>query len=174
VAVGRDARLALVERTAQEETRLAVAGEPQLLRASNFNQREPRVSPDGRWVVYTSNEAGGGPNIFVRPFPSGEGRWQVSVNGGVEPRWGSDTHALFFRSGFEIHRVAIDTVRGFAVGKPEMLVDRVSTSAGVHTYAPLPDGRLFTPRSPTGRGAARTVDLDLGFAQRLDAAGRRP
>jgi Tol biopolymer transport system component len=148
---------------------LPLAGDrqPVLVLGSPFNKREARVSPDGRWLAYTSNEAGSGPSVFVRPFPAGEGRWQISGRNGAEPRWSADQRELYYRDSFEIYRVAIDTSGGFTVGKPEMVVDRVSTAGGVRTYSPLPDGRIFTPRSPTGRGSARTVNLDLGFAQRI-------
>ena len=148
---------------------LPLAGDrqPVLVLGSAFNKREARVSPDGRWLAYTSNEAGGGPNVFVRPFPAGEGRWQISNRNGAEPRWSPDQRELFYRDSFEIYRVAIDTSGGFTVGKPEMAVDRIATAGGVRTYSPMPDGRIFTPRSPTGRGSARTVNLDLGFARRI-------
>jgi serine/threonine-protein kinase len=144
------------------------ARKPELLLSDAFSKRGAVVSPDGRWVAYWSNE-GGQQNIFVRPFPTGEGRWQISTAAAFEPRWGADQREIFYRSGAELYRVPIDTLHGFSAGKPEPVIDRVSTAGIVHTYAPAPDGRIFTPRSPEGRGSARTVYLDLGFAGRLPA-----
>ena len=46
------------------------------------DERNPQVSPDGRWIAYSSNETGRS-EVYVRPFPEGTGRIQVSVNGGV-------------------------------------------------------------------------------------------
>ena len=149
---------------------LSVTGDrkPELLLHDSFGKRDGVVSPDGRWLAYISNE-GGENSVFVRPFPSGEGRWQISSGLAFEPRWGRDQKELFFRSVSTLFRVPIDTRSGFSAGRPEALFDRVSTAGVVHTYSPGPDGRIFTPRSPEGRGAARTVDLDLGFAQRIAA-----
>ncbi len=33
---------------------------------------------------------------YVRPFPSGEGEWQVSANGGIEPKWRGDGKEIFY------------------------------------------------------------------------------
>jgi len=144
------------------------ARKPELLLSDGFAKRGAVVSPDGHWVTYWSNE-GGQQSIFVRPFPTGEGRWQISTAAAFEPRWGPDQREIFYRSGAELYRVPIETLHGFSAGKPERVIDRVSTAGIVHTYAPAPDGRIFTPRSPEGRGSARTVYLDLGFAARLPA-----
>ena len=54
------------------------------LLTSSFRECDPAISPDGRWLAYASNEAGRA-EIYVRPFPSGSGRWQVSDNGGGVP-----------------------------------------------------------------------------------------
>jgi eukaryotic-like serine/threonine-protein kinase len=54
-----------------------------------------RVSPNGRYVAYMSDESGRF-DIFVTTFPDPEGRWQVSQGGGVEPRWSMDGKELFF------------------------------------------------------------------------------
>jgi serine/threonine-protein kinase len=143
---------------------------PALLLSDGFNKRGAVVSPDDRWVAYWSNE-GGQQNIFVRPFPTGEGRWQISTAAAFEPRWGPDQREIFYRSGAELYRVPIEMLHGFSAGKPEPVIDRVSTAGIVHTYAPAPDGRIFTPRSPEGRGSARTVYLDLGFARRIARDG---
>ena len=59
----------------------------------------PQVSPDGRWMAYTSDETGQN-EIYVRPFPEvNEGKWQVSTGGGDSPLWSPDGRELFYRSG---------------------------------------------------------------------------
>jgi Tol biopolymer transport system component len=54
-----------------------------------------QVSPNGRYVAYMSDESGRF-DIYVTTFPRGGGRWQVSQNGGREPRWSKDGKELFF------------------------------------------------------------------------------
>ena len=51
-----------------------------------MRERTPQVSPDGKWIAYSSNETGRS-EIYIRPFPEGAGKIQVSENGGVFPRW---------------------------------------------------------------------------------------
>ncbi len=62
---------------------------------TDAGESNPRVSPDGRWVAYESDESGE-PEIHVRPFPSGNGRAVVSLSGGRYPRWRGDSRELFF------------------------------------------------------------------------------
>jgi hypothetical protein len=50
---------------------------------------------DGRLVAYVSDESGG-KEVYVASFPGPGGRWQVSQNGGTEPRWRGDAKELFF------------------------------------------------------------------------------
>ena len=64
--------------------------------SGQFNQRSPMVSPDGRWVAYVSTQSGRD-EVYVRPFPGGGTRVQISNNGGVEPMWGADSSELFYR-----------------------------------------------------------------------------
>jgi Tol biopolymer transport system component len=54
-----------------------------------------RFSPDGRYVAYQSDETGRF-EIYVAAFPGPGGRWQISQNGGVEPRWSRDGTELFY------------------------------------------------------------------------------
>jgi eukaryotic-like serine/threonine-protein kinase len=61
------------------------------------DERNPQVSPDGKWLAYSSNETARS-EIYVRPFPDGPSRIQVSVNGGVFPRWRRDSRELYFMS----------------------------------------------------------------------------
>src|SRR5262249_33791608 len=52
---------------------------------SSFNEQNPQISPDGKWIAYSSNETGRN-EIYIKPFPEGPGKWQVSTDGGVFPR----------------------------------------------------------------------------------------
>jgi Tol biopolymer transport system component len=61
-----------------------------------YLEEGPDLSPDGRWLAYTSTETGRH-EVFVRPFPDVEsGKWQVSREGGIQPLWGPDGLELFF------------------------------------------------------------------------------
>jgi Tol biopolymer transport system component len=65
------------------------------LLASQFIERNGQFSPDGRWVAYVSDESGR-LEIYVVPFPGPGGKWQISTNGGLQPRWSGDGRELFY------------------------------------------------------------------------------
>ena len=112
----------------------------------------------------------------MRPYPRGEGRWQISTPLGVEPRWAPDGRAIYYRADSVLYRVAVETSRGFAASRPERVLDRVASGVEVQSFSLAPDGsRIFTLRTAEGSGARRILHLDLGFARRLDApaAGAR-
>jgi dipeptidyl aminopeptidase/acylaminoacyl peptidase len=76
------------------------------LLATDFNEREAAFSPDMHWVAYASNESGRD-EVYVRPFtasgPSGapafgEGKWQVSKDGGNGPKWRADGKEIIFQA----------------------------------------------------------------------------
>jgi serine/threonine-protein kinase len=144
--------------------------EPRPLLVGPFAKFHGSVSPNGRWLAYVSDESGQ-VVVYVRPFPSGEGRYQVSAGPGTEPRWSPDGRELYYRSGNVLQRVTVEAGETFRAGKPAALFDRVATGALVATYAPSADGsRFFTFREPKAAGAGMVVALDLGFARRLAAA----
>jgi serine/threonine-protein kinase len=77
--------------------RLGSTDEPVAILASEFDEWEPALSPDGRWLAYVSTELGQA-QVFVVPFPNvGDGKWQISADGGREPRWSADGTRLFIR-----------------------------------------------------------------------------
>ncbi len=63
-----------------------------------FVETHAQVSPDGKWIAYSSDLVGNRREIHVRPFPTGTGQWQISVAGGDWPRWRQDSKMLFFHS----------------------------------------------------------------------------
>ncbi|MGA9882862.1 MAG: protein kinase, partial [Candidatus Acidiferrales bacterium] len=80
------------------------------------------VSPDGKWLAYGSNESGQNA-VYAVPFPRGEGKWQVSTNGGAMPRWSRDGKELFYVSPDNHLMAAEISEQGgtFAVQKVESL-----------------------------------------------------
>jgi Tol biopolymer transport system component len=68
---------------------------PRPLLQTPFNEAEAQISPDGRWLAYTSDEPGR-PEVYVAPLPAMNERWQVSTEGGRRPTWRRDQKELFF------------------------------------------------------------------------------
>jgi Tol biopolymer transport system component len=62
-----------------------------------FDESQGQFSPDSRWIAYTSDESGQD-DVYVRPFPSGAGKWKISTTGGQFPRWRHDGRELFYLS----------------------------------------------------------------------------
>ncbi len=88
-----NARDIFARRLGADTSAMAVSARP------DIDEREPALSPDGRWVAYLSNETGQD-EVWVRPFPDvSRGSRQVSMDGGQEPVWSGDSRTLFFRNG---------------------------------------------------------------------------
>ncbi|HEY8197921.1 MAG TPA: protein kinase [Gemmatimonadales bacterium] len=140
---------------------------PHPFAVSPFDERAAALSLDDRWLAYVSNETGRD-EIYVRPFPEGGGRWQVSAAGGTEPRWRRDSQELYYRNADTLIAVQVSTRPGFAVGKraPLFTGDYV-TSTRHATYDIHPDGQRFL--FVTGD---RTEATDLVLVQNLFAPGR--
>jgi serine/threonine-protein kinase len=86
-----------------------------------YNQQLPRISPDGRWMAYTSNETGKN-EVYVRPFPDvNKRKWPVSTGGGILPLWSPDGGELFYYSGNAVMAVPVETKPDFKPGKQRVL-----------------------------------------------------
>ena len=120
--------------------------------ATEFNEINAEISPDGRWLIYQSDESGQW-EIYVRPFPNvDEGRWQISRGGGREPLWGPDGRELFYRTlrGRQLTAVRIQEGSNFTFGNPEVVFEETSFFGGSgsgrgmgRTYDVSPDGKRF-------------------------------
>jgi Tol biopolymer transport system component len=99
--------------------------EHKTLLKEKYMEALPKISPDGRWMTYWSNESGessGGGEIYVRPFPDvDKGKWQVSQGGGVAPLWSPDGRELFYFSGDGVMSVQVESEPTFNAGKPKVL-----------------------------------------------------
>jgi Tol biopolymer transport system component len=112
-----------------------------------FEESQGQISPDGRWLAYTSNESGQR-EIYVRPFPSGDGKWQVSSKGGVQPRWRRDGRELFYLEGV-IPRFRLIAVPVTAGTRP--LFEAPKPLFDIHAGTQLPNGNAFV-YSPSADG----------------------
>ncbi len=70
---------------------------PRPLVQTRFNAFMPALSPDGKWLAYSANDAGPF-NVYVRPYPGPGAPVQISVSGGTEPAWSSDSRRLYYRA----------------------------------------------------------------------------
>ena len=108
------------------------------------SSRQGRISPDGKFIAFTSNESGRG-EIYVQAMPPGAGQWKVSINGGQNPRWKSDGKELFFVSP-DAEMMAVDMTldSGFHVGVPHRLFQLKSADpTDLRNYDIRPDGQQF-------------------------------
>ena len=141
-----------------------------------------QVSPDGRWFADHSNESGRF-EVYVRPFPRGAGKWQVSVSGGAYPRWQRDGRALFFmlyQTGRAVIRANVRSSGGaFESEKPEVLFDTNVTirdhasSAGFYwPWAVAPDGRRFLIVAPANATEQLALAVVMNWTE-ASSSGRR-
>jgi Tol biopolymer transport system component len=138
-------------RTGFDVMSLDVTGGPQPVKPvlnSQFDETMPRLSPDGRWLAYVSNESGRG-EVYVIPFPGRGGRWQISSNGvglgGVASlglAWSRDGKQLYFRDAAGA-LMAVDVQlqpREFHSGLPRQIF---TAPGGVRPIDAAPDGRIL-------------------------------
>jgi Tol biopolymer transport system component len=118
------------------------------------NEGYPKISPDGRWMAYTSEESGKS-EVYVRPFPVvNKGKWQVSTSGGSDPLWSLDGRELFYRNGDSVMVVAVQTETTFKPGKIEALFNGKYDSSWDISH----DGKRFLMiKPPASTGAAATA-----------------
>ena len=98
------------------------ASQPTTFLGSPAHEQQPRLSPDGRFLAYSSDESGRD-EIYLRPFPDGAGKWQASAIGGALPRWRSDGNELFYVEGTALMAVLVSTESALTLGQPQRLFE---------------------------------------------------
>jgi Tol biopolymer transport system component len=108
-----------------------------------FTENAPRVSPDGGWVAYASDESGGY-QVYVRPFPGPGELYPVSVGGGNTPVWSRDGRRIFFVSGNQLLAASVTTSPTFSVTAREALFSGdYSLTLGHAPFDVAADGKSF-------------------------------
>jgi serine/threonine-protein kinase len=119
-------------------------GEAVFFLRTEFEDRSAKFSPDGRFVVYMSDESGRY-EVYVRSFPDGTGKRQISTGGGTQPRWSRDGKEIFYVERDTLMAVGVTTVPSFSEKSPQVLFDHLGLdrAGGDPHYDVANDGQRF-------------------------------
>jgi hypothetical protein len=126
------------------------------------------VSPDGRWIAYTSEESGAW-EIYVRGFASRGGPWQISTGGGWAPRWSRDGRELFFigQLGKSLMTVALQPGPTLRWEAPR----RLFTREDIMLFDVGPEAETFVLHEPNPEAKVGQIHVIVNWAE---AFGLRP
>jgi DNA-binding winged helix-turn-helix (wHTH) protein/Tol biopolymer transport system component len=113
---------------------------------TSFNEVQARISPDGRWIAYASDESGT-QEVYVRRYPALDDPHMISIGGGGQPQWRADQQELFYLSDDRsLMAVTVTDAGRVSYGVPRRLF-RTSIADGPssarESYAVRADGRSF-------------------------------
>ena len=135
---------------------IALAGDAKpatFLTAQNKELFQPAISPDGRFIAYGSTETGE-PQVYVRPYPTGDAKWQISTAKAVIPRWNRKGDRLYFLDATTtLMEVEIETRPTVSWRAPRKLftsspLDRTwdfAADGRILTYVPIESGAEAVP-----------------------------
>ena len=139
---------------------------PYPLLETKFREWAPAISPDGRWLAYSSNESGQR-QIYVMSFPEPGGKWQVSANGGYLPVWSYDGRELYFTNNDNTRMMAAEIRPGatFQAGPPKELFP-IRMPSVQSRFDVSKDGRFLVP-TITDESANVQITVVLNWRQLL-------
>ncbi len=132
------------------------AGEPVMFLGSPADEQMAKLSPDGRYLAYESDESGRY-EIYVLSFPGGDGKRQVSVDVGQRARWRSDGRELYYVEGDTLMAVSVSTESAFTLGQPQRLFEAPGinlSGGGRGGYDVSDDGQRFVTVAPVDEDEA--------------------
>ena len=140
---------------------------PKVFLSTPAAESSPKLSPDGRFVAYVSNESGRH-EVYVRPFPAGAGRWQASLNGGEQPRWRNDGKELFYVENETAMMAMPVSAAGQALtlGQPQRLFESADLDFRGFPwpqYDVSADGQRFLTSTPVESDAALSIHIVLNW-----------
>jgi Tol biopolymer transport system component len=120
--------------------------------ASPADDRDPALSPDGKWLAYVSTISGAN-EVYVRPYPNAGPGVLISSHGGADPKWSASGAEILYRSGSRIMSVAHHSVSGVgAFGTPQMLFSGGFDFSQDRNWALSPDGSFIMIRADPTMG----------------------
>jgi serine/threonine-protein kinase len=141
--------------------------------ATSAGEITPKFSPDGKWVVYASNQDG--PlQVYVQPFPPTGKRYQVSAAGGYAPVWSPDGTRIFYVANGHLSAATVRTSPTFTVTWRSPLFENVYlVNYPAHAnYDVSPDGKYLVLLRPVGDGDQLVVVHDWKYELREEMRAR--
>jgi eukaryotic-like serine/threonine-protein kinase len=146
---------------------------PRAVVKTRFQEISPQISPDGKWLAYSSDESGR-LEIYVSPFPGAGGKIAISTYGGTEPRWSRDGRELFYRQDDRMMAVTMTPGSSLTASSPRTLFEgryQVSdTNSGGFDVAP--DGRFLMIQPTVAEQPATEFNIVLGWFNEVRARSR--
>jgi eukaryotic-like serine/threonine-protein kinase len=147
----RDGRY-LVERVIQSKTKDDIWIQPLFgdrkafpYLEGDYNERNAGISPDGKWIVYSSEETGR-MEIYAQTFPTPGGKVQISADGGERPRWSRDGKEIFFIApDRKMMAVSVRSGATLEAGRPQALFDTHIATGFDNRFDIAKDGRFLIP-----------------------------
>jgi serine/threonine-protein kinase len=162
-----------VRRTTTSNDIVAVdvkAGTARNLLASPYAEYNARLSPDGKWLAYVSEESGSA-EVYVQPYPALNARVPVSTAGGREPVWSRDGRKLFFRSDENVMEAGVTSISPLEFAAPKVLFRDgfTRTQGGGHTHFDVgSDDRFLMIENPHKATSGRQeIHIVLNWAHEL-------
>jgi hypothetical protein len=116
---------------------------------ASWQPRQARLSPDGRWLAYVSDESGAR-EVYIQPFPDPGGHFQISSGGGAEPVWGRNPSELIYRSGGAMVSATLALLPSVTVLRRDTLFTSAAALGVTEaTYDVMPNGHLIMVRKVT-------------------------
>lgn len=134
---------------------------PQPVLQTKANEQGGRVSPDGNWLAYWSDESGGN-ELYVTQFPQPAHTRRISTSGGVNPFWRSDGKELYFLVGNKLMAVSINAGKELQSGTPQPLFDFEG-----FWYEPSQDGQRFLTFAVTEKAPPPPINMVLNWATEM-------
>ncbi len=135
---------------------------------TSASESEARFSPDGRWLAYASDETGSS-EVYVVQFPATAGKQQVSIDGGVNPRWSALGDELFFWKGDTLMATRVSTAGWFRRETPRPLFALPDALPNVGGYDVTADGQRFLVRVKNPDAPAKEIHVVVNWFEELKA-----
>ncbi len=143
---------------------------PTLYLETPFNEGQGQLSPDMRWMAYTSDESGAN-EVYVQPFPVSGNKWRISTHGGSQPKWRKDGKELFYiAADRKLMATPVKAGSTFEAGVPTPLFQtQIAASIDItgFDYVVTADGRRFLINTVSGETVPSPITVVVNWSAGL-------